>query len=78
MHTDRISPEVQRIYEVTAMLELAERTAGGFSGDEDSLAIVEKLTTPAGAVRSARRLLMEVAEHLQVAAHEAEGGESPA
>lgn len=53
------------------MIELAERALNVFSGDEDSLTIVQELSIPARPLRTARTLLMEVAEHLQGAAHAA-------
>jgi hypothetical protein len=77
MRTDRIGPAVSRIYEAASVIELAERAVQRFSGDEDALKIVEELSVPAGAIRTARALLLEVAERLEMVAHEAEGETSP-
>lgn len=71
MRTARIGPEITRIYEVTSILELVGTALDGVSGDEDSVDIAMNLTVPAGAQRTARTLLMAVAERLQVAAHKA-------
>lgn len=65
MRTDRVGTEITRIYEVTSILELVGSALDGVSGDEDSVDIAMNLSVPAGAVRSARTLLLEIAEHLQ-------------
>lgn len=76
MRTDRIGPEVHRIHEVASMIELAERAMQQISGDEDPDKIVEELSVPAGALRNARGTLLDVAERLKMAQHEAGGEKS--
>lgn len=74
----RIDAECRRIYQVRAVMELAERAINAFSGDEDSLKIVEELCGHTLALEGARGILGDVLEKLEEMAHDADQEAQPA
>ncbi len=61
----RLQEQDERCYQASSILELALAQINSFDGDEEALAIVEKLSTTAYAIEGAKTVLTEVNNEIQ-------------
>jgi len=65
---ETVVEQFEALYEVSSILDLTDRSLDTFSGDEDSLKIVEDLSTVSRALKVAIRLILNIQQNLEIAA----------